>query len=546
MNPERTYDDNGTGPLVTVLLATYNRAAFLPVAIESVLRQDFENFELFVIRDGGEGVAPIVHAYADARIRFIDRAENRGKAASLNEAIAMARGEYIAYLDDDDIWYPNHLRVLADALRRYPEYGAAYSDLYKTHYRLLPGLRRQVLAKNVEISRDFDRWLMLQFNHVLHVSVMHRRELLNRAGPYNEQLNVLIDWDLTRRLCFYTDFLHVPVVTGEYYAAIENSDRMSIQRRKNVRDYVRNVLTIRSHRPPKPWPHLHDLSVVILHEKADEALMQTLRLLWGHSFYPHQVYMSLPIAEFEKVRSAFPNLVNIETAPSDDAKRRLDRVLAVCEGTCVAIVPVGLSVASEESCFLARSLYPLLMSSQRNIAYEIVEADPVRWGAVFRKTELRQLRLHYPHLNIQQAAQAAGMDVRKPREAEYPFQFDNLLTAVTDLQQAGQWSKAAKALNYMAEHYGNHDWMQTLVANALYRAGQVEAALNLIHPLNRHRPTVARLLIEARCQKHNHQYQKALRLYQHAQNIVDGGQARDAAACVTSGTQTDFPDQGCV
>lgn len=546
VNSKNASFDHTANPLVTVLLPTYNRADFLPLAIESVLRQSYQRLELIIIRDGGQAVAPIVQSYNDDRIRFIDRAENRGKAASLNEAIGIARGSYISYLDDDDVWYPNHLQVLLEALQQHPKFGLAYTDLYKAHYRSLPGSRRLVLAKNIEISRDFDRLLMLQFNHVLHVSLMHRRDLLNKAGLYNENLNVLIDWDLTRRLCFYTDFLHVPVVTGEYYAAIENSDRVSIQRRKNVNDYVRNVLTIRSSRPPKPWPYIQDVSVVILHDKADDALMQTLRLLWGHSFYPHQVYLPLTSQEFQKVESGFPNLVHVDTPQACDPNHRLDRVLEVCEGDYVAIIPTGLTVASDEACFIERSLNPLLMLSQENCAFEIVESDSDHWGAIFRMSQLQQARKRFPDKEIRWAAQASGIDIRKPREAEYPFQFDNLLTAVTDLQQDGQWIRAERVMEYMSEHYGNTDWMQTLRANALYWAGRIEEASLIAHQLNQVRPTVACLLIEARCNKKSGQFQKAAALFRRAQDILDGNHIGLLKSSNNHVFQTHYSDKGCV
>ncbi|MHC4237956.1 MAG: glycosyltransferase family 2 protein, partial [Planctomycetota bacterium] len=129
-------------PLVTVLLPTYNRPRSLSTAIDSVLAQSYSQFELIVIRDGGQPIASIMQSYDDARIVLIDRDENRGKAASLNEALARAKGQYVCYLDDDDQWYSNHIQTLVHALEDNPEYGLAYSDLYKVHYRALSGSRR--------------------------------------------------------------------------------------------------------------------------------------------------------------------------------------------------------------------------------------------------------------------------------------------------------------------------------------------------------------------------------------------------------------------
>jgi len=233
-------------PLVSVLLPTHNRRRYLAEALASVVQQTYRNLEIFVIRDGGEEVADVICSFHDPRVIFIDRKENRGKPFSLNEALSRARGKYVAYLDDDDVYYPYHVETLVKALESETDCGVAYSDLYKTYCQVLAGGGRVVLSKHVEISRDFDRFLMLYFNHVLHVSLMHRRDLLDQTGLYNEALNILIDWDMTRRLAFFSDFRHVPVITGEFYSPIGECDRISFQRRKDTQEYLRNILAIRT------------------------------------------------------------------------------------------------------------------------------------------------------------------------------------------------------------------------------------------------------------------------------------------------------------
>jgi tetratricopeptide (TPR) repeat protein len=200
-------------------------------------------------------------------------------------------------------------------------------------------------------------------------------------------------------------------------------------------------------------------------------------------------------------------------------------------------------VSSEELCFLERSLHPLLASSQTGIAFEIVEANPVRWGAVFRKAELQQVRSQFPQKEIRAAAQAAGIEIRKPKEAEYPFQFDNLLTAVTDLQQGGEWDRAERVLNYMAQNYGNTNWMQTLRANALYWADRIKESIEIVQKMNRTRPTVTRLLIEARCYRKNKQFQKAAELYRHAQMILDGNRDNILKPLTEGVFQTEFAEK---
>jgi len=509
-------------PLVTVLISTYNRPHTLRKALASALNQTWPNLEVILVRDGGLCVRQAIAEFLnDPRLIFIDRPTNRGKAHSFNEALSQAHGEFVCYLDDDDLFYPFHVETLATALLEQPHYQAAYTDLYKVHCRQTPDGRRIVLAKNVEVTRDFDRMVMLQFNQTLHVSLMHRRDLFQRTGLYNENINVLIDWDLTRRLCFFTDMLHIPVVTGEFYAPVEECDRISVQRRKNVNDYLWNLLTIRSARPAKPWPCMPDMAVIVPFGRPTER-EQTLRDLWGHSFYPCRYYVPLTPSQRASFNSSVPNIVPIAVPEGASVQAAIDAALAVCEGEFTAVVPNGIRVDPEEVSFIERSLYPLLQSDNRGIAYELVEATPDNWGAVMRTEELIAARRRCPQLPVADSLRFCGIDIRKPKIEEYPFQFDNFINFARQRQREGDWLNAIKFYDYLADKYGNVLWMQTLKANALYYAGRYQQAAQLAARLNQTHPTVARLMIEGRARQKLNDFSAAAALYRRAARILDG------------------------
>ena len=528
-------------PLVTVLISTYNRPQYLAEALVSVLAQTWAHFEVIVVRDGG---APVREAIAefldDSRLIFIDRDRNCGKPYSYNEALQRARGEYLCYLDDDDVFYPHHIETLVHAITQQDRCQAVYSDLYKTHCRVLPDGRRIVLAKNVEVSRDFDRMLMLQFNHVFHVSLLHRRDLLDKTGPYNETINVLIDWDMTRRMSFYTDFLHVPVVTGEFYAPVGQSDRISVQQRKNVNDYLRNLMTIRSTRPPKPWPCMRDLSVMVLGADG-QAAAQTVRDLWAHTFYPQQYYVPLTPLERSAFSSGVPNVVVVPVDEGTSIQGRVDAALALCEGEFTGIVPCGIEMSSGESAFLERSLNPLLTASRQDTAYEWVEATPQCWGAVLATDTLRAARRSHPQLPVQASLSAAGIEIRKPRFEQYPFQFDLLLRMARQQEREGDWRSAVRVYDFAARQYGNTQWMQTLKANALYHQSRFEEAAALAEALNRTAPTVARLMIEARARRKSKAFSAAAHLYRRAEAILDGDITERSTGCEEAAMDTSGP-----
>ncbi len=274
-------------PKVSVLTPTYNRPDYLKEAIESVLKQDFSAWEMLIMNDGGIDVREVVESFNDKRIRYFHRPENQGKASCLNYLLKRAAGEYIAYLDDDDIWYSNHLQLLSTVLDAEPEAGAVYSDLYAVQFvKDEKRKKRYPLHKFIQVSRDFNRDFMFCFNHTLHVSLMHRKDLAFRAGLYDERITVLIDWNMTRKLCFFTDFKYIPTLTGEYYIPIWKSDRISNLEREDQEKYKHNLRKIKADLPPEPWPKVDRIAVIfpVYRWKSEE--IDTIYKLIDHLSYP--------------------------------------------------------------------------------------------------------------------------------------------------------------------------------------------------------------------------------------------------------------------
>jgi glycosyltransferase involved in cell wall biosynthesis len=214
------------------------------------------------VRDGGEPVRDRIedflhiHHNHPKAINFIDRDENRGLAASYNEAYKYVRGKYVCYLADDDKYYPNHVAELVKALEACPQFKAAYSDLYKTFYNQDDG-RRVPILKDLCSCRDYDRFFIRKANHILGMALMHHRDLM---FPINENLTCYVDWAIAKKISYFTDFLHVLSITGEYFCNIDTtqSDRISDVRNVDEAKVTMDRLAIISEIPPDPDPRYID------------------------------------------------------------------------------------------------------------------------------------------------------------------------------------------------------------------------------------------------------------------------------------------------
>jgi len=119
----------GEPELVSVIVPTYNRAHVVGQAIDSILAQSYINLEVIVIDDGSrDNTAAIMAAYRDPRVRYF-RTENGGMSVARNRGLAQARGEFIAFLDSDDTWFPWKLAAQIEIFRREPQVGAVWTDM---------------------------------------------------------------------------------------------------------------------------------------------------------------------------------------------------------------------------------------------------------------------------------------------------------------------------------------------------------------------------------------------------------------------------------
>lgn len=188
-------------PCVSVAISTWNRAHLVGRAIRSALAQTFEDFELFVVDDGStDATLEVLAGVDDGRLRRVRHDQNYGISRTRNTALGLARGEWLAFLDDDNEWTPDYLeRQLAFAASR-PGAGVTYCRARQRSARSgseveLPELRQgRVFCDLVEGWNPFVS------------SALIRRAILLEAGGVDERLRATEDRDLWMRLAQRTEF----------------------------------------------------------------------------------------------------------------------------------------------------------------------------------------------------------------------------------------------------------------------------------------------------------------------------------------------------
>ena len=207
-------------PKVSVIIATYNSAPYLPDAIASVLNQTFQDFEVILIDDGStDETGHVVEPFL-SRVRLITQT-NKGPAAARNLGIWLANGDYLVFLDADDLLLPDKLKVQVEYLDQYPQINVVYSNGYYSSVAT-NGLRNKKLFSDIGyLRKDLGsppqniKILAKQNAFPLHAAMV-RKEAVLGVGGFDEGLPALEDWDLWYRIAQTGSFAYLDLPLVEY------------------------------------------------------------------------------------------------------------------------------------------------------------------------------------------------------------------------------------------------------------------------------------------------------------------------------------------
>jgi len=231
-------------PLVSIIMATRNREKLIPNAIASIIDQTYKNWELLIVNDGGTDLEKIIANYSDSRIKYFKILDHKGKSHANNFAIKNSNAEIIAYLDDDDRWYSNHLEVAVRELMKYESRSAVYTDYVQIDCIVNESGNQFPVKKDVKEQKELRSLPLETMNFIPNLSFVHKKSLFDLTGNYDEGLDYYEDWDLFRRMSRVVHFVHISEITGEYWInklrSERNASALLDSNLKNVTKYIQS------------------------------------------------------------------------------------------------------------------------------------------------------------------------------------------------------------------------------------------------------------------------------------------------------------------
>jgi glycosyltransferase involved in cell wall biosynthesis len=213
-------------PKVSVTIPVYNGAAYLKEAIDSVLAQTYKDFEAIVVNDGStDNSEEILKSYGD-KIRYYYQ-ENRGLANTRNRLVELAKGEYIAFIDQDDVWMPDHLIRHIALFFADLDIGLVYSDcaiinsngeeIVGTYYRFMEPVFGMVFEQ------------LLRGNFISIPTVVVKKQLILGVGGFSPKYRIAEEYDLFLKVATESKFGYLPEVLAQYRRH-ENNNSKNVER----------------------------------------------------------------------------------------------------------------------------------------------------------------------------------------------------------------------------------------------------------------------------------------------------------------------------
>ena len=244
--------EEGMCPLISIITPTWNRRHTIARAIESIIAQHYQNFEVILSDDGSEdGTIEFVRKeYSEllscGKLRILEN-NHQGVSAARNSALSHSKGEIIAYLDSDNAWHPATLSVYVSAFKSSADIFSVYTPISLIDEDAQEPIDNESNDESVERSRKiigspFDRAALLKSNFIDLNGFAHRRELYSQHGDFNESLRRLVDWDLIIRFTKEYPVFYAPVVSTDYY--LNKSEIANITHTEPLAENYERVLRI--------------------------------------------------------------------------------------------------------------------------------------------------------------------------------------------------------------------------------------------------------------------------------------------------------------
>lgn len=191
---------------ISVLMTVCNGEKYLKEAIDSILGQTFSDFEFLIINDGStDESAKIVQAYDDPRIYFVNNAKNKGLISALNEGLGIARGEYIARMDQDDISLRNRLKKQYEFLEDHPDI-----SLVGGWAEIINKNGEKIGIKKTPLDYPEIKFSLLSQNPLIHSTIFFRKNTIKNLGGYNKKDEHAEDYGLYSTLITSHKIVNLP------------------------------------------------------------------------------------------------------------------------------------------------------------------------------------------------------------------------------------------------------------------------------------------------------------------------------------------------
>lgn len=215
-------------PLVSIIVRTCGRPNVLRETLISLRNQTYKNIEIVIVEDG-ENLSEkmIKNEFSDLNIKYEATGQKKGRCYVGNRAMEIANGEYLNFLDDDDLFFADHVETLLRGFEGNEEYKLAYTASFETKINVIsrePKYEYEVKEIALVHNRPYSRIRLLTMNMFPIQAIMFKKEIFEKYGGMDEELDNLEDWEMWARFGMENKYLYIPKVTSLYRvpAKIEN------------------------------------------------------------------------------------------------------------------------------------------------------------------------------------------------------------------------------------------------------------------------------------------------------------------------------------